>query len=140
MLPVVDGDGHGHGDGDGDGGGDGGDDDNDGHVDDKTIKDNDGDEDDDDDAHNDNNNDGNSYDDDDDDDDDGDDDVGTIRIGSVVAPIILMNSYPNLKSTPLYLVVVVEVVVIKHAVTQFLVLCYWGRAGLDGHTPNNFRK
>jgi hypothetical protein len=23
---------------------------------------------------------------------------------------------------------------LKHAMTQFLVLCYWGRAGLDGHT------
>jgi hypothetical protein len=24
----------------------------------------------------------------------------------------------------------------KHAMTQFLVLCYWGRAGLDGHTSD----
>jgi hypothetical protein len=30
--------------------------------------------------------------------------------------------------------------VFKHAMTQFLVLCYWGRAGLDGHTSDTLWK
>jgi hypothetical protein len=28
----------------------------------------------------------------------------------------------------------------KHAMTQFLVLCNWGRAGLDGHTSDTLEK
>jgi hypothetical protein len=29
---------------------------------------------------------------------------------------------------------------IKHAMTQFLVFCDWGRAGLDGHTSDTLEK
>jgi hypothetical protein len=28
----------------------------------------------------------------------------------------------------------------KHAMTQFLVFCNWGRAGLDGHTSDTLEK
>jgi hypothetical protein len=29
---------------------------------------------------------------------------------------------------------------VKHAMTQFLVLCNWGRVGLDGHTSDTLEK